>query len=48
MRELVIRKILEYTEGGQYLDDLDTSADEVMNMTDEELLELFQEIVFGG
>lgn len=48
MRELVISKILEYTEGGQYLDEYDTSVDEVNNMTDEELLDLFQELVFGG
>ena len=48
MRELVIKKILEYTEGGQYLDEFDTSVDEVNNMTDEELLDLFQEMVFGG
>ena len=48
MRELVISKILEYSEGGKYLDEFDTSTDEVKNMTDEELLKLFQEMVFGG
>ena len=48
MRELVISKILEYTEGGQYLDEYDTSVDEVNKMTNEELLDLFQEMVFGG
>ena len=48
MRELVISRILEYTEGGQYLDEYGTSVDEVNNMTDAELLDLLQELVFGG
>lgn len=48
MRELVISKIVEYTEGGKYLDEYDTSVDELKTFTDEELLDLFQEIVFGG
>ena len=48
MRELVISRIPEYTENGMYLDEYDTSVDEVKNMTDAELLDLFQEMVFGG
>lgn len=48
MRELVISRILEYTENGEYLDEYDTSVDEVNNMTDVELLDLLQELVFGG
>ena len=48
MRELVISRILEYTENGEYLDDYDCSADELENMSDVELLDLLQEIVFGG
>lgn len=48
MRELVISKILAYTENGMYLDEYNTSVDEVKNMTDAELLDLFQELIFGG
>lgn len=48
MRELVIKRIIDATEDGMYLDEYDTSVDEVKNMTDEELLDLFQELIFGG
>jgi len=46
MRELVIKRIVEYTDGE--LDEYDISVDELTNLTDEELLDLFQEIIFPG
>jgi len=49
MRELVINRIIEYTEGGEYLEEgYDVIPDNLQNMSDEKLLDLFQEIVFGG
>lgn len=49
MRELVISRIMEYTEGGEYLEEgYDVSPDELENLSDVELLDLFQEMVFGG
>lgn len=49
MRELVISRIMEYTEGGEYLEEgYGVSPDELENLSDVELLDLFQEIVFGG
>lgn len=49
MRGLVISRVMEYTENGEFLEEgYGVSPDELENMTDVELLDLFQEIVFGG
>jgi hypothetical protein len=49
MRELVIRRILECSEDGEILEGgFDVSPNELADMPDEELLDLFQEMVFNG
>jgi len=48
MRELIIKRIAELTEDGEFLEDHNTSMEQVESMSDEELMELFEEVIFPG
>ena len=49
MRELVIEKITEFWLGAESEEQLDLSLGELPNLTDEELLDVFIELVgFAG